>query len=912
MGDRTESAPADAADLASGLFFGAGLLVAAMLVLRTMLTGFSEPSVANFMLIALCALLSVVVATWAALKKSLVLPQVWVVVPLGALLVFGAISAAGAHHQRPAELQLMNWVTNALFFLMVFSLCAAPGERGRAARRVIVAAVVASAVVMALYGIYQRFQVMPTLLEKMKQDPEGRELLKIPGAVGRVQSAEVFATFVTPNAYAGYLALLLPAALGAAAWGLRSKQKQMIGAAGAAAAVVCVALLFTGSPGGWVSAAAGVTVLALILRGRPAFGAIERKLGSRRAAVIAISSTAAVAVLVSAAVFLSTDSMRVRLQYWIAALRMFVDNPLGVGLGNFGDYVPQYRTPAGWETREVHNVYLGLLVEAGPMAAAAFAVLVYGAIRALKRTPLPLASDADLRGEEPDGVVTGHTGLLALSGGLSAMFAAYAVGAVTPDGMHSERIVELFAGALRPGTVAGALTHMAFLPIWGGIFVLLYKKGVDSAEVRSGLIAGLAALLVHGLVEFDFQIKTTMLTACALGAVVLSSAPWRIPLHGVKRPLPALLLAVILVPLVARGSLRGWRLWELSEFAESELQRAELLETAAADLSAQTVSGNYDAIEPILMAVDEVELRVAIADIRDSISMGQYGRLKRDASAFGVAARREARTGLRRAWERLSEYLEIEPGDDSKVMLLVRVAKMLEIRAIDVKTRDTVERAIRLLTVRAPDAFTSWMALGHFHAQQGHLTQAAASFRKAADRYPLNSRIWLRLGDTAVFFDDAKALEAYGKALETNRTNEDENTSLFAWLWEAAPVRPTSADLMAKLDAQAESVPTLFRRGLLYWQIGGFQEAAAQFAKALAIQPGDPQLSAFSALFLDMNSTVKRTQEAADASAEAWRVFETAQQTASPDRRLPMRMVALFAARRPALRAVVGGKPPQQ
>ena len=78
---------------------------------------------------------------------------------------------------------------------------------------------------------------MPGLMDQMRDDSLGRALLKIPGAIGRVRSGEVFATFVTPNAYAGYLALLLPLVAGVALAARGSKRKPAAIAAGILAGV---------------------------------------------------------------------------------------------------------------------------------------------------------------------------------------------------------------------------------------------------------------------------------------------------------------------------------------------------------------------------------------------------------------------------------------------------------------------------------------------------------------------------------------------------------------------------------------------------------------------------------------------------------------------------------------------------
>jgi O-antigen ligase len=103
--------------------------------------------------------------------------------------------------------------------------------------------------------------------------------------------------------------------------------------------------------------------------------------------------------------------MQVRSEYWKATVGMIADHPMGVGLSNFADVYPRYKTPAGMETREPHNVYLGLLAEAGPLALIALGALLYGCVRLGRVAQTPSAAPSD------DTAI--RVRVLALAGGLS-------------------------------------------------------------------------------------------------------------------------------------------------------------------------------------------------------------------------------------------------------------------------------------------------------------------------------------------------------------------------------------------------------------------------------------------------------------------------------------------------------------
>ena len=896
------------ADASSGMLFGSGLVAGAIFAMRPLLPSFGEPSVANALLLSLVILLAAVVLGRAIFDHTMALPGRWITLPLAGIILTGIASLGLTSHQWPTWLEALAWVTNGIFFVCIYALCASPEDRGRAARRAVVAALLATAGVMALYGIYQKLAVMPHLLDTMRGDERGRELLRIPGAIGRVTSGEVYATFVTPNAFAGYLALVLPAAVGVAAWGLIARRRAAAGAAIVLAVLLGMALLFTGSPGGFVAAAVGAIAMVALLHGKRIRDAVARLLpaerGKRVAAIVGGVVACVLVVIILIWASMSTPSMRTRAEYWKATAAMVADNPLGVGLGNFEDRYPQYKTPAGWETREAHNVYLGLLAEAGPLCLVLFGLLVYGVVRTLARAaPLPTAP------EKETSPGPARLGILVLAGGVSGLLAAYVIGAMLGSGVHSSAIVEWLRGSQEPMTFVTAVVHIAFIFVWAVLFLVLFDADVDTGFVRAGLVGGLCALAVHGLVEFDFEVKTTMLAAAAIGAVALSAgASYRPSFKGARTAIPAVCAAAVLVPLFLFGSLKVWGLWELTARADKATARAEALEDAAREVAQAAVAGEYDEILSLLAGLDEPAMRVRMADLRDAVSLAHTPRVRRAASDFASQARREARGALSEAWDLTGTYLAEVPGDVARVASYMRLAEMLKTRRVRKNTDAPVERAIRLLTARAPHSSSAWTMLGRHQADAGHLTAAAASFREAANMYPLDPETWLRAGDAAVFFDADRAEAAYEKAIAANRIVEDENTSLFAKLWAVRPVRPNRPDQLVKLEERTTSAPFVFRTGLMFWEIGGYAEAAKRFDKALELRPGDVQFAAFKALLLRLEMLREESDDAVAAADAAWDEFVKLQEEAPPAKRLNDGIVRLFQHRTRAMGKAARGE----
>jgi O-antigen ligase len=173
----------------------------------------------------------------------------------------------------------------------------------------------------------------------------------------RLGRGRPFATFATPAALGGFLALALPVTV-ALAWSRR-------GAARAAWAVVALC------QSGALLAAASATATAALLLGVLLAAWIWS--GSRRA-LVAIGLS--VVLLLGAVVLLRGGRLtdlsdregpwRLRAGNFRAAWSMAADHPwTGVGPGGFSEAYPAYRQPGDNEIRHAHNLPLELAAELG-------------------------------------------------------------------------------------------------------------------------------------------------------------------------------------------------------------------------------------------------------------------------------------------------------------------------------------------------------------------------------------------------------------------------------------------------------------------------------------------------------------------------------------------------------------------
>jgi hypothetical protein len=325
-------------------------------------------------------------------------------------------AAAAAHYKHPAILVAWEWVVFLLAFSLVRQLVRTADD-GHS----LLAAILATAVSLSGYAVYQYTVEMPgyrAALEdprKLRQElamlnihlePDRTSMiaqaiaaqgLVSPGGASsivpqatvvltvahlepndshlaayqkRIQENNVFATYAHPNSFAGFLALLLPAAVG---WAVISRRREGWGSSTLAVlsltVLMGVALWFTHSRG---------AILALLLVGATVLVIYERRSWQPYKVWI----VAGFVVLLGAAFILSRTewgteglgkaqrSFGLRSEYWAATWRMIGEHPwLGVGPGNFGRHYPRYMAETASEkVQDPHNFALEIWATCGIFA----------------------------------------------------------------------------------------------------------------------------------------------------------------------------------------------------------------------------------------------------------------------------------------------------------------------------------------------------------------------------------------------------------------------------------------------------------------------------------------------------------------------------------------------------------------
>jgi O-antigen ligase len=467
----------------------------------------------------------------------------------GGLVEAGLLAAAGAYflssgvaaaYRHPAWLIACEWLVLVVCLSLVRQL-AGPADT----RRGLLAAVLATAVSLAALGIYQGVFELPGQrryaqnLETLRRDWEkqtGRPIRlddpELANLAQRLQQDNVFATFANPNSFAGYLALLLPAAVGyaAVAWRQRTSTWQPV-AAVVAAGALAVALFLTHSRG---------AALALVLVGAAVAlwfgrGFLRRHLAWAAAALVLLAGAG---VLVSRMTSEDTakrapaQSLGLRLNYWRATWGMVRDHPwLGVGPGNYSRYYPRYMVPTAVNEKisDPHNFVLDVWANAGVLALAGLFV----ALGAVAGRLAGVARDPTRVPREPPPPVGEETPWDFYLGGMAGLLLAYVLKAsVAPDP----------DSILIAGVEAGGRSV-----VWFAAFALFWSIPWSGSSVVLALAAGVAACLlnlcVSGGISFP-SVAQPLWTVAALALVLATAgAPGWVLRPGLALFLPLPLLA---------------------------------------------------------------------------------------------------------------------------------------------------------------------------------------------------------------------------------------------------------------------------------------------------------------------------------------------------------------------------------
>jgi O-antigen ligase len=303
------------------------------------------------------------------------------VVVLVGLYALAGLWAVFHGSPRPALNMLWEWIGFGLAFFMARQLMAGPKET-----RAVLAVMVALAVALAGYGLYQYFREMPATRAEYRMNPDqalrAAGLWYPPGSrerwlfEQRLASLEPLSTFPLTNSLAAFLAPWLIVTLGIACRPRRKKGNLM--AALLLALPIAACLVLTKSRSSLIAAGVGLVLLYVVNRGS------MRRIGWRLPA--AVGGAMLLALVIAAAggggsrmLSLASKSLGYRLQYWQSSLAMIADHPwLGVGPGQFQNAYTAYMLPtASEEVADPHNFLIEVWATAGtPALLALLALLV--------------------------------------------------------------------------------------------------------------------------------------------------------------------------------------------------------------------------------------------------------------------------------------------------------------------------------------------------------------------------------------------------------------------------------------------------------------------------------------------------------------------------------------------------------
>lgn len=581
--DASVSLPAWRSDLARALLLALGLLLGMWVVVRP-LPAHLAPYTVEAAFAGLLSLL-VALAAWGVSRawpgRDALLPERL----LAALLFWLGLVVLGLLRSPHAGVGLPKAANAAVYVLLLVSACTLVRLHGSAAL-LLGRAVVAMGAVEVFFGAWLRWVQLPqdrALVAAGKLPLTG--ILQSQQGRARLESNEIFGTFDNPNSYAAFLLLALfvhlglwcaasgrgvPPALGRAGLGPRPWRHVLI------FALLGYGLYLSGSKGAWMAGLIGAWFLAL-----PKLSSTPLRARLCKGLTVAGLLVLVLVLALGAAGCLGANllpaSLEVRYEYWRTAWRMIADQPiLGIGLGGFGDAFSYYKTPLAGEVKEAHNDWLQLWAELGVLGPLAWGLLWYLILR--PRTPRDAAADGS--GTETAAHVPEPSGAGRLSGSLLAGGGlAFVLVFAFLDGLNGNALLallDLLAGATLPenslaGTLAGACAALSLPVLFAGVFLATQEPKAPTAEHYAlpdqrflwGLRAGLGAVLVHQLVDFDLQAPGVMAFCFLLGGVLVAQAalPASKGLAAQSNPLarvrwaglPALLLllvpAAVLVPL---------------------------------------------------------------------------------------------------------------------------------------------------------------------------------------------------------------------------------------------------------------------------------------------------------------------------------------------------------------------------
>ncbi|MFI5455771.1 MAG: O-antigen ligase family protein [Isosphaerales bacterium] len=328
----------------------------------------------------------------------------WIDASVVALILLVAISASHAVDRRPAINLAWEWVALGIAYVLMRNL---PRTRGESSA--LAGALVATAVAVSTYGLYQakvelpliqaEFQLHPRqMLEKLNIEPGTRGELMLKNRL--MSSNEPWSTFALANSLAGFI--VGPLVLALAVWVHNRVRRDepgsrwtVLGMAAPLLLVLLVCLILTKSRSAYLGLIVGIALLAWRAR---------RQVPARMLLAMGLEGLCVVAALVIAGLATgrldrqvltqSAMSARYRWEYWQGAWGVITGGKptvmgalsaptfwWGVGPGNFAAPYLMHKLPqSSEEILDPHNLFLEVWATGGAWALLALVAALAPAI----------------------------------------------------------------------------------------------------------------------------------------------------------------------------------------------------------------------------------------------------------------------------------------------------------------------------------------------------------------------------------------------------------------------------------------------------------------------------------------------------------------------------------------------------
>jgi tetratricopeptide (TPR) repeat protein len=488
-------------------------------------------------------------------------------VPLAALVGIVFLSSSwAAEYKHPAWLIAWEWLILLVLFVLVRQLARSPVER-----RGLLAAIVATGVSVSGQAVYQYAVVLPQQ-RALADNPEklSQEAVRLglqaddPNLKERLREPNVYATFAHPNSLAGYLALLLPPAVG---WvivcGRRNGLSWWTLAVVACALLIGTALWLTHSRGA-ILACLLVGVTVAVVRGHRAWWPYKAWVLAGTAGLVVVLVFAFQTGVGQTALDKARASFELRLGYWDATWRMIQEPErrfteeaaskeketdqgalgprpaggqkperhislyprnwvLGVGPGGFGSHYLRYMAPTARETiKDPHNFVLEIWATSGVFALLALLValaLFFWRTRYAWFEPDP----------EPSAEPAGPLRWEFYVGGMVGLTLGFVL---RVSGLGPDEIL-----------IEGLVTGVSCV-LWFAAFGLLDNVAWEGPSQVLAMVAGVAALLLNLGVSGGIAYPSVAQPLWTVAALALAD-------RAVLRPSQSWFAIVLPLPLVA-------------------------------------------------------------------------------------------------------------------------------------------------------------------------------------------------------------------------------------------------------------------------------------------------------------------------------------------------------------------------